>query len=495
MPSTTHPRPHVARTLMRWCVCLMLLVSSFAYGLTSQQQAYLNQLGKIRYCVDPGWAPVEWITQGQAKGIASDYLTLFSQALGISFELQVTESWQQSAKMLFDGACDLTPLIVANDTRLGKLLFTRPYFNGVNVVISRDNLEYISDLAQLEGRKVAVPRHYATTAHVRNHYPQLTLVERNTISEALTDVATGRADAAISNLLVANNQIRELGLGNLKVAGQVPYVSELAVGIHPSKAPLLPIMQEVLDNISMQQRVAILNKWQRLKFEHEYQIKPFVYVFLVFLFGLLLVLFHHSTVRKMNIKLLAANKQLSHKHQELLRISQQDAMTGIPNRLRLNQLLEIEITRTERYDTQFSLLLLDIDHFKRINDNFGHPMGDQVLIEFAKLVNSHLRQSDLFGRWGGEEFLLVCPETTLEEARQVAGKINLLVSGHHFPHGERLTCSIGVGQYINREGQDSFMQRIDAALYEAKHQGRNRYVTAAPSAQITDFPQRDNGKL
>jgi diguanylate cyclase (GGDEF)-like protein len=168
------------------------------------------------------------------------------------------------------------------------------------------------------------------------------------------------------------------------------------------------------------------------------------------------------------------DKALSFEHAALT-----DPLTGIANRKSFNDGIESELSRFYRYKTgAFSLLMLDIDHFKNVNDQHGHLIGDEVLIDLVKVVNRLIRDTDTFARWGGEEFTILLPLTALEQAKLLAERIRVAISEHSFQLDEGITVSIGVGQYLEGESVQEFIQRVDAALYSAKDSGRNRVSVA-----------------
>ena len=158
-----------------------------------------------------------------------------------------------------------------------------------------------------------------------------------------------------------------------------------------------------------------------------------------------------------------------------------DQLTGVANRRHFFQAAEEEFSRFSRYNRTFSLLMLDLDHFKEVNDQFGHPVGDKVLKELARSILLHKRDSDLFGRLGGEEFALLLPETNLAGATEIAVRLRrschtLAVPGHL---AIRVTVSIGVTQ-VRSDGTslDDVLSRVDATLYRAKNNGRDRVEVA-----------------
>jgi diguanylate cyclase (GGDEF)-like protein/PAS domain S-box-containing protein len=156
------------------------------------------------------------------------------------------------------------------------------------------------------------------------------------------------------------------------------------------------------------------------------------------------------------------------------KLSITDSLTGLDNRLRLDDVLSDEFSRMTRYALNLSLILCDIDFFKMVNDNYGHLVGDQVLISIAKILRLYCRDVDVIGRWGGEEFLIICRETDIDGAMVVAEKLRSLIADHVFPQVGHKTASFGVTLVMPKESVEDALQRADQALYRAKEAGRNR---------------------
>lgn len=155
-----------------------------------------------------------------------------------------------------------------------------------------------------------------------------------------------------------------------------------------------------------------------------------------------------------------------------------DTLTGLFNRNKFNSLLGKEIRRSSRYRNNLSLILFDIDFFKIVNDEYGHQIGDEVLKEIAKLITQNVREHDTIVRWGGEEFLLLLPETDLKGASIVAEKIRITIYKQSLTKFKlNITASFGVSILKDDDTEESFISRSDEALYEAKETGRNKVVT------------------
>lgn len=176
-------------------------------------------------------------------------------------------------------------------------------------------------------------------------------------------------------------------------------------------------------------------------------------------------------LRRVSNELVVANDHLRN-------LSFIDPLTGLGNRRALDVRLVEEMSRASRHDVPLALLMLDIDHFKSFNDNFGHVLGDDVLCCFAELLKMDIRQTDLVARYGGEEFAVLLPDTPEEGARQLAERYRERVEKTNFP-GQKITTSIGLAMWKPRfERPEDFIDAADEALYAAKNGGRNKVVVA-----------------
>ncbi len=160
-------------------------------------------------------------------------------------------------------------------------------------------------------------------------------------------------------------------------------------------------------------------------------------------------------------------------------LSMTDLLTGAYNRVGLQKRSSEVIKRASRFQHPVALLLLDLDHFKQVNDRHGHPVGDAVLKRFSETIQANLRGSDIFGRWGGEEFLVISPHLNLAEAVKMAEKLRHAIETAEFPQAIRLTTSIGVSEYRLGETDAEVLARVDRALYTAKSRGRNQVASEA----------------
>ncbi len=160
--------------------------------------------------------------------------------------------------------------------------------------------------------------------------------------------------------------------------------------------------------------------------------------------------------------------------EQLKQYATTDELTRLSNRRRGNEILDIEIDRVHRYQSSFAVLMIDIDHFKKINDTYGHDTGDQVLQEISKVISLHIRKSDALMRWGGEEFLIVTAHMSKDESIIFANKLKNAVNSYTFDVGTDITISIGIAICRRDDTKSTLLKRVDKALYKAKNSGRNR---------------------
>lgn len=204
---------------------------------------------------------------------------------------------------------------------------------------------------------------------------------------------------------------------------------------------------------------------------------------LCFANSLTAAVFAGATISVLRKQLADANARLGASLNQVTALATTDELTRIPNRRYITELMQLEVQRLSRNGERFSICLMDIDHFKAINDNYGHPCGDAVLRAFAERVDSSRRSGDILARWGGEEFILFLPQSPLSTTRALAERIRTLVrtlSIPELPAERSLSVSIGIAEIGPQEGLASLIERADQALYRAKQGGRDRVEAAPP---------------
>jgi diguanylate cyclase len=201
----------------------------------------------------------------------------------------------------------------------------------------------------------------------------------------------------------------------------------------------------------------------------------------VFILGVGRCMFLGMFSSSMRESLYKSGQALREAYKRIEELAELDELTGTFNRRCIMRMLDEEISRAHRTKAPCSIALIDLDWFKRVNDTYGHPTGDEVLRTFAITLFANIRNFDRFGRFGGEEFLLVLPDTALDTAARTLNRLRVIVADldwSAFSPGMRVTVSAGVTMLRPDETADTFLARADGALYEAKAQGRNQIASA-----------------
>lgn len=451
--------------------------------LTEEEKQFLFRTPVVRYAIDEaGWPPFEFLgASGEVRGIASDYLALISRRLGVDFMKVNSPDWQAALDGVQTRDIDLLPSAALTPERSQYMEFTEAYVSSPMVMVTRSNIDFIPSMSQLDGRRVGVVRGYASDEYLTKNHPAIELSRYSSTQAGLGSLAAGEIDVFIENLAAAIHAITNHGLANLKISGQTPYAFDLRMAIRADWPLLVSAVNKVLASMTMQEHAAIYDRWVGLTMSTPFPWRRILpWVVLVCMTVVLLMAYSvrmkvmNRQIHRMNDSLVAAEQALREKNAELREASVRDKLTGIFNRHHLDIVLFKEFERYQRSQVPFSVVMFDLDFFKRTNDQFGHQAGDQVLKRFSEIVMANIRSSDTFGRWGGEEFLLVCPETTATEAFMIADKVRRAVEAATLYKGLHQTVSAGVRDSINCISIDEQISAADSKLYEAKTSGRNR---------------------
>jgi diguanylate cyclase (GGDEF)-like protein len=430
---------------------------------TPDEQSYIRNYGKIKICVDPDWFPFERINeQGEHEGISADLLKVISNQTGLQFELIKTKSWNETLEASKTGKCQVVSFLNKTPQREQWLIFTDVLFRDPNVFITREEHEFISNPSYLSNETIVFPVGTSMEEFVNKNYPNLKIITVETEAEAIKLVSDKKVNMTMRSLIVAAYTIKKEGLFNLKIAGQLSdYTNNLRIGVTKHDLMLRDILNKGIQNITPQAKWEIVNKHVSINAQ---TVVDYSLIFKIIAGFCVLV----ATGLYWNYKLKMHN-------QELIKISQTDVLTSLFNRTKLNLQFALEFQRAKRYNRLLSVIIFDIDNFKKVNDELGHLMGDKALIAIAQAAKSNIRSSDTIGRWGGEEFLVICPETSSEDAFLVADKIRKFVKSSSPFDNERIcTVSAGVAMLLSEDSMDSLLHRADTFLYQAKYNGRDQ---------------------
>jgi len=436
------------------------------FVLSSEEETYLKQKKVITMCVDPDWEPFEIInTEGKHEGIAADLISLMAKRTGLNIKLLQTKTWDETLEKSKSGKCDILSFVNQTPEREKWLIFTQPLLSDPNILITREEHPFVADLNGLNHESVALPSGTAMLERMSKDFPNLTFIPVVSEGDAMEMVSEKKADMTARSLIVAAYIIKKEGWFNLKISGQPQgYENHLRIGVLKDEKILRDILDKGIQMITPIDREEIINKHTGLVVKDGIDRKTVLQYTALALLIAAIFLWRYYDLKRYNAK--------------LLELSITDKLTGIYNRLKIDERLSEEQKKVNRYmNYRCSVMMIDIDFFKTVNDTYGHQCGDDVLKQLAQLMRQSFRETDVYGRWGGEEFMVIFPSTTINDAYVVAEKFRIKVEENIHIMDKPITVSIGLGLFMIGESVDEMLARIDIALYDAKEHGRNSIFT------------------
>ncbi len=450
-------------------------------NLSVAEKEYLYKDRSVSICVDPSWPPLDFIDEsGNHSGLAADLINKLASRLGVTLNLIPTNTWEDTLNFVEHGYCEVIPLMNETDKAREYMDFSQAYFNFATVIATRDDASFIGGYSELYGKKVALQSYFFITEFIREHHPQIEIVEVENTEAALKLVSEQKVFATIDGLPTIVNTIEKLALENVKIVGSVPQENQMKLGIRKGNDVLLSIFEKGIASLTEKEKIGLYKKWFDIEVSNEFYNKSFIIKVIAGLCVVLLfLLWRQLTLSAHTKKLKTLNAKLKHS-------ATVDHLTQVLNRKAIEKNLENEIEKSKLTNESLSLVICDVDYFKVINDSFGHLKGDNVLKKLAEIVSDSIRKDDHFGRWGGEEFLIILPNTDHENAEKVIKNLQIELSVADFEMSKPVTLSFGLGQYKNSETVASFISRVDDCLYEAKRRGRNHMVNAEKETTACD---------
>lgn len=431
---------------------------------SKEELEYLNKKKSISMCVDKDFLPYEQITKdGNYVGIVSDIMNQLNKNTNINFELKTTNSWKESYELVKNKKCDILPFAVQTTNREADFNFTQPYLKLPTVIATKDSEFFINSLNDIENKKIAMIKDYALVELMKYKYPNLNILEVNNTREGLRKISNNQAYAFVDLLPSIAYSIQKDDFQNIKISGKIPEDLFASIAIRNDEKILQNILNKAINALKDEDKERITNKWLTIVKEKQFNTTLFIQIIssivAVFIFIVIFLIY------RSNLKLNILNKELE-------KLSQTDKLTSLFNRTKLDSILEKEMQILKRYNEPLSLIIVDIDFFKKINDTCGHIVGDIILREFAQVLSKNIRGTDYIGRWGGEEFLIILPRISQENAMITAENLRKVIENNHFHNNLRITASFGIYE-CKDENINRCLSNADKALYEAKNSNRN----------------------
>lgn len=437
----------------------------------------------VSYCVDPHWAPYESIENNQHLGISKQYLQLFEKLTPLRFNFVATKDWNQTLEFVKTGKCQILPLLNRSEEREQYLTFSNTYFRAPNALYGHYDQLMVGNLSSITTQKIAVVNGYRLHQYLLKTFPKMNIITVNTEREGLLKVANQEIDYFVGSFYSANRLIEELSLAQLRIVGIAELEDNLRVGVNKNSEFLIPYFNNAIAKMTEQDHNRIFSA---LKVNLVKQADYSIIITAISIFSIITVILsiaylnsvkHAKQLQEKNLALKHLHEQLDQKNQQLAEQAIRDPLTQLYNRSHLAELIDQQIKLKGRYNTKACLLMIDIDDFKLINDSLGHKVGDDILKKFAVLLNECARDSDVVARWGGEEFVLLCPETQTDDATLLAKRFQQALAKLKTDSLPSITCSIGIAELNTKDTADEWFISADNAMYHAKNKGKNTIHT------------------
>jgi len=449
--------------------CVVLFAGS-NINLTDKEKNFIKT-HMIKCVTTPNWAPFNTEINGNITGISVDYWNLIKKRLDLKAKLLILNKWEKVLEYIKLKKADITLSTSSTEERAKYALFSKPYATFPIAIATRNDVGYIASMKFLKNKIIVVGKHYTAAKLLKKAYPKYNILEVDNIKKALEMVSEGKAYAAIDIMPVLIYNINEYEFANLKISGKTPLEFKMQFMIRNDYEPLLSAINKAIDTITPQEKEKIYGKWIYVKFQEGFSLNQIIH----WAIGLIIVIFFIFIYWIKRLK-----KEIKKRHQleeELKKISFYDALTCVYNRHKIDISLKNQIELSKNYKSPLSIIFFDVDNFKKINDTFGHKVGDEVLVKLSNIIKNNIRQTDIFGRWGGEEFIIILPNTNVTVAHNIANKLKTIIQNSQFPVINNLTCSFGVTELKESDSINTFVIRADTYLYEAKKRGKNQVIS------------------
>ena len=424
----------------------------------------------IRCISTTNWAPFNLLKNGHVIGLGIDYWDIVADKLHINNSCNKVNSFSKLLNAIKSKKADLTVSTSETPERKEYAIFSKSYVTFPIVVATKRGSGFTPDINAIKNKTFALVKNHTATKLLLEKVPNLHYIQTNTLEEALKLVDSSKAYATVEILPVLAYAINKKHFNTLVISGKTALEFPVKFMIRKDYKELLPMVNRVIASIDASTRKKIYNKWVSVNMRNGYskhQVNRLILLgataLFLFILWIVLLLFQIKKRKKAEVA--------------LEKLANYDALTSIYNRHKIDTFLIEQMEISKRYEKPLSIIFFDIDKFKTINDTYGHEIGDSVLKELTALVSQKIRESDSLGRWGGEEFLIVLPETNLQNAIFLAEKLRKAIEKYDFSEVKQVTCSFGVSEINREDSLDSAISKVDKMLYIAKEQGRNKVVS------------------
>ncbi|GAA6205409.1 transporter substrate-binding domain-containing protein [Thalassotalea sp. SU-HH00458] len=447
--------------------------------LTKDEKTFLSEVDTIKVGINKSWRPVEFVNEnGKAEGINADILALISQKTGINFTFKFYDSWSEMLQGVINKEVDLLGSANESEERKKVLSFTDSYWDMPWVVIHQRQQRSGLKLKDFYGKKLAIVKGYHVSKVIQKDHPNIILKLVDDHEEGIKAVQQGEVQGLIENIASASELIRRESLMTLYMSVVDEFnLDKNSFAIRKDWPELTRIINKALLTISESERFVIYEKWFGINLETGFdkdtvlRLSAQIGVIIITIIVVIVVWNRRLYVEIQTRKSL--EKKMKH-------MATHDELTGLANRVLLKDRIKTAINFHQRQSLQMALLFIDLDGFKGINDNYGHDVGDELLIRVADRLSQCVRKSDTTVRFGGDEFVLLLTGLhNKDEAAFIAEKVlQLMQKPFQLSIAQaKIGCSIGIAMYPgDAKSETDLLKEADRLMYEVKATGKNHFA-------------------
>jgi polar amino acid transport system substrate-binding protein len=402
--------------------------------------------------------PFSFKLTNKLNGIEIDFWNLISKKLSKSFNIQ--EIMQDKIFNIFSNSIN-TKFVYSFEKKNNKgYLLTEPLAQIPIALATKNNKNFVTNLSSLKDSQIGVLENLKITSVLQKEYPNIKFININSTDEGISKLEKNEIFGLIDNIYTISHKINK-NHNNLKINSLINHKLNLYIQVEEKDFIFINILNNTINRFSKEDIDTILNNYQFILYPKEIDFYFITKIIIPFI--LLIAIFIYF-----NIKLKKEIKRRKEIELQLSELANKDSLTNISNRRKIQEICELEIARVKRYESKLSIIFFDVNNFKYINDSFGHHLGDEVLVKITSLLEKNLRETDSIGRWGGDEFLIIVPETDLFQCTNIVIDLEEKLKTIEFSESINVTCSFGIAVYEENDDLDSLLKKADESMYHKK---------------------------
>ena len=408
--------------------------------------------------------PFSFKLTNKLTGMEVDFWNLISQKL--SKPLNIEETINDKMFNIFSNSIKTQFVYGFEKKNKDGYLLSEPLAQIPIVLATKNDKNFISDLSTLKNIKIGVVKNLEIIPTLQKEYPNIEFIEMETINDAILKLQQNKLFALIDNMYTISHKIDKNNLNSIKINTLLNHKLNIYLQVEEKNKLFIPILNSAINRFSIEDKNTILNNYQFIFYPKNIDLLFIGKIIIPFILLLAIFIYFNFKLKKEITKRKEIEQQLSE-------LANKDSLTNIFNRRKIEELCELELLRTKRYKSDLSIIFFDINSFKIINDTLGHLLGDEVLVKISNIIEKSIRSIDAIGRWGGDEFLIILPETNLSQCKNIVSHLEKQLNELEFSKTIKVTCSFGIAAYEENDTLDSLLKKADESMYQQKSHHKN----------------------